>query len=356
MPQPKDEIAIVIAGDYFGFWQDFELKSAIDSYTTFSFKAPWDPSRREFRDTFRPFSYHSVEVLLDLETQLTGTMLVNDPDFDSESSVITANGYARPAVFEDVNATPGTPLEFKKQKLRSIATQIADPFGIKIAMEGGEGAVFDKVKIDRGNKIQEFLVDLAKQRNFVITDTVDGDLLFWQSVEPGNPVARFVEGERPLVKIKPKFSPQDYYSEVTGYAKKKRGKAPVKWTEHNRWLEQPLRPLTFHLEDTERADAPEATKAKIGRMFANMVSYAIEGLPGWRDPQGNRWQRNTTVTVKAPRAMIYEETELVIREVTLTQTAEVKSTTLELCLPGAFNGKLPDFLPWDEGDRVKLFG
>jgi prophage tail gpP-like protein len=71
-------------------------------------------------------------------------------------------------------------------------------------------------------------------------------------------------------------------------------------------------------------------------------------MPGWRDPQGDLWQPNKTMLLTAPRAMIYRRTELLIRSVTLRQKADVETASLELCLPGAFNGKTPDFMPWDE--------
>lgn len=83
-------------------------------------------------------------------------------------------------------------------------------------------------------------------------------------------------------------------------------------------------------------------------MFGNMVSYVVEGIPTWRDPKGNLWRPNTTITLKAPEAMIYRETEFLIRNVTLRQDAQSKTATLGLVLPGAFSGETPSRLPFEE--------
>lgn len=347
---PLESVALVLGGEYFGFWRDLEIKRAIDTYSTVSFGAPFEPERPEFRKTFRPFSFTPCELLVSLETLVTGFMLDVLPDADPSSRRCSVSAYAKPAVWHDVTAPEALvgKLEFKKLGLQQIAEQIGAPFGIGVDFPDGAGKPFDKVKLDPDKKIQEFLVDLAKQRNRVLTDTRDGRLLCWQSVEPGKPVHAFVEGKEPLVKITPRFSPQDYYSEITGFGKRKRGKSPARWTEHNRWLTEPLRPNTFKLEDSERADVPEATQARLGRMFANMASFTIPDLPGWRDPQGKIWEPNTTVLVTAPGCMIYRETEMLIREVTLRQNENEESATLEVVLPGAFSGKVPDDLPWDE--------
>jgi prophage tail gpP-like protein len=101
------------------------------------------------------------------------------------------------------------------------------------------------------------------------------------------------------------------------------------------------------VSDTESADVPLATMAMVGRMVANVVSYTVDGLPGWRDPHGNLWRPNTTVVLEAPGVMVYKETELMIRSVRLTQTAAIETASLELVLPGVFGGEMPTSLPWD---------
>jgi prophage tail gpP-like protein len=144
------------------------------------------------------------------------------------------------------------------------------------------------------------------------------------------------------------FSPQDYFSELTGFAQKKKRKAAAKWTELNPWLREILRPNSFKLDDAERGDAPEATKAKLARMFGNMASFQIDDLPTWRDPQGDLWEPNTTITLLAPEVMCYRRVELLIREVVLKQSATSETASLNLVLPGSFSGVAPTELPWDE--------
>lgn len=343
-----------VIGSYFGYWSGVEIKRSIDTYSSVKFDAPFEPERKEFRKMFRPFTFPKLEVLINLETIVTGFVLDVEPELSPEFRKLNVTGYAKPAVLHDCMLPPdafGKGLEFKKLSLRSIAERIGAPFTITSDFRDEDSTPFDKVKLEIDKKLQEFLVDLAKQRSRVLTDTPAGELLCWQSVEPGNPVASFVEGVQPLTKVSAKFSPQEYYSEITGFGKKKRARGEARWTALNHWLEAPRRSHTFKLEDSERADVPTATLAKLGRMFASILEVEITDLPGWRDPQGNLWQPNTTLKLTSPSAMIYRESEFLIRDVVFRQTPETETTSLTLVLPGAFSGKLPDDLPWDESDE-----
>ncbi len=368
--QPREDVAITIGdvtgigdgsrqtgsvrGEYFGYWQNVEIKRSIDTYSTVRFEAPFEPSRKEFRETFRPFTFKRLECLVNLETLVTGFCLGIDPSFDPNSRVIEVTGYAKPAVFHKVNVLPdelGKGMQFNGQALRAIAERLGLPFGITCDFQHDDKTPFKKCKIEIDKKIQEFLVDLAKQRNCVIADNRQGEALFWQGVAPGFPVGELNEGTPPFTKASATFNPEDYFSQITGFGKKKRGRKETRWTALNHWLEKPLRPHTFKLEDAERADVPEATLRKMGGMFADMASFEIPDLPGWRDPNGDLWEPNTTLLVKAPSVMIYRQTELLIRNVTLKQTKDADTATLEVVLPGAFSGKIPEFLPWDESDE-----
>jgi prophage tail gpP-like protein len=85
----------------------------------------------------------------------------------------------------------------------------------------------------------------------------------------------------------------------------------------------------------------------LGRMVASVATYTVEDLPTWRDPAGKLWAPNTTIMITAPGAMIYKETELLIRAIKFKQTGDEETATLELVLPGSFGGTQPKALPWD---------
>jgi prophage tail gpP-like protein len=337
-----------IEGDFFGYWSELDICRKIDGYSSVGFSAPFEATRKEFRETFRPFTFKPLQVLIDLEAIFTGTLVHPQPDVEPDSKSVAVTAYSLPAVFEDCDAPPAGLKEYTGFDLRQICEALAGHFGIKVAFQADAGAPFKKIKVDPDKKIQAFLEELTKQRNVVISDTAAGELLIWQSVATGSPVCHFEQGTAPLGKVEVQFEPREYFSEMTGFAKKTRKKKPASATVKNPWLSEPFRPHTFKLDDCDRGDAQEATEAKMARMFANMATYVIPDIPSWRDPKGKLWAPNTTITLRAPDAMCYRKTELLVRQVDLHQDKEEggETATLSCCLPGAFSGKMPTELPW----------
>lgn len=330
-------------------WPSITIHRQLDSFATVQADgAPFDSSRLEFRETFRPMTFRPLEVFVDDERIFAGRLVGVVPDAEAKSATVSVSGYAHPGMLAD-NMEPedSLPLEFKGLGLRAIATTLAEPFEIVVRFNDDAGAKFAKVKLEVDQKPYDFLADLARQRNGVLTSDSDGALVFLRSIGVGDPVGRLRLGEHPVLRVTPAFGPQGYHSHITGYAKHKRGRRGGRYTVRNPYLTDVLRPMAFKLSDTDPADVPTAAVAKLGRMFGNAATYTVE-LATWRDPKGRLWKPNTTVLLTAPDAMVYRETELLVRAVTLFEDATAKRATLQLVLPGAFTGEIPEVLPWAE--------
>jgi prophage tail gpP-like protein len=363
-----ENVQLVIDNKSFHGWTDIEIKLSLDSFSTVSFSAPFEPDRAEFRQIFEPFTFKPVQGLVGGDIVFTGTMIGVNPQVEPNARTIEVSAYSVPGVLGDCTSPSGfgrrgrrsgtgpIPRQFGGYTLQAIATKLCEPFGIKVTFLDPPGAPFASVAIKIEEKIHSFLVELAKQRGLVITNDATGGLIFQKSVVDGSSVVTFIEGHAPLTTVRPTFSPQEYYSEITGYAPAKHRKPGSQYTLQNKWLgdgvddeSTPInahRPMCCKFDDTEVGDAPDATMAKMGRMFGNMVSYEIEGLPTWRDPQGKLWTPNTLLKLTAPGAMIYKETVLLVRGVTLKQNANAETASLNLVLPNAFGGQMPTRLPW----------
>lgn len=346
MPDRIEDVSLRIDGRDWRAWETIEIQRTLDSFSTVGFSAPFQPERDEFRSTFQPFSYKPLDLHVGDELLFTGTLLGVDPALDPESKNVQTSAYSLPAVLADVTA-PATayPLELNGLKLGRIAETLAEPFGLTVQMDADDGAVFRRVALDPDQLIQSFLIELAQQRNLVISDTPAGALRFLRSTSGGAPVARLREGQPPLTSVVSTFSPQSYFSEITGIAKTRSGRGGARFTVQNPFLSGVTRPHTFRLEDTDGADVPAAARAKLGRMLGAALSVSCE-VPTWRDASGALWKPDTTVLLEAPGAMIYRETEFIIRDVTLRQEPGSLSASLSLVLPGAYSGEVPTELPW----------
>lgn len=336
-------------GRRFGEWSEIELQFGLDSYSAASLSGPWDPERKDLRAAFQPLSFPAVTVSVGDELVLTGQVKDVAPSVDATQASVGVTVYSTAHQLTEICAPKELlPLEFNGMDLRQIAQRLAgSATGVSVTFDGGSpGARFARARLEPDGKIHDFLRDLAIQRAFVLSDLPSGDLIFRSEAPTGSPVARL--SGQPLGRVSVQFQPSDWFFSITGRACQRAGNAGASYTEVNR-LYRAIYPRTrtASVSDTAAADVPRATKAMVGRMVASVATYTVEDLPTWRDPSGKLWRPNTTLTLTAPGAMIYQETELLIRSVKLNQKGDEETATLELVLPGSFGGALPKRLPWD---------
>lgn len=348
-----NEVSLLIDGKRFRFWTDITITRAIDNMDTIEFSAPFDSNidsenLNTFRKIFKPFSFKDVVISVGGVILFTGTMVDIIPVLNNDGKIVSVSCYSLPGVLNDCNAPASDyPLEFIGLNLKDIANSIIKPFGIGLQFNANPGAIFDLVAIEATETVLSFLTKLAKQRNLIISSTPKGRLLFHQSATTGNPVTQLKQGESPLLSVTPIFNPQQYYSSITGIESAITGVPGSQFTVKNPKLSNVLRPNTFSIPDTNTADVSTTVNARMGRMFANVVSYTID-VSTWRDSKGNLWKPNTTLILHAHDVMIYKNYEFVIRSVTFRRDKSSESATLNLVIPGSFEGKTPSRLPWDE--------
>lgn len=345
--QTENEVAVLIDGSRFRFWDSVRITRSIDAMDTVEFGAPFDPNAPGMRETFRPFSYKSLDINVGGAPLFTGTLIGIDPVLSQNSTTIAASGYSLPGVLNDCTPPPSSfPLEFNGQDLRGIAGSIAGDFGLAVEFPDGAGPVFERVACDPGQKALAFLIDLAKQRNFIVRSSPAGALVFFQPGQAGVPVARLRQGASPVLSVTPRFNPQQYHSHVTGIEPVTVGTGGGQYTVRNPRLQGVIRPITFTAQDTEGGDVTAAVEAKAGRMFGSMASYSVE-VSTWRDTNGDLWEPNTTVTLEAPDAMVYSEYSFTVRSVAFDHDGTQETATLDLVIPGSFSGQQPEALPWE---------
>ena len=343
----ENEVVLNVAGKRFRFWENIKITRTVDSFDTITFSAPFDVDNKEFKAAFQPFNYTAIDVTISGEPLFTGIMVSVNPTLEASRRAVDVMGYSKPGVLNDCTPPASAfPLEWNGQGLQDIARDIAATFGLAVEFTGQQGAIFERVAADPDKKAYQFLMELARQRNFIISSTARGAVLFQRSVNPGDPVATLEQGVPPLEAVTPEFNPQQYYSHVTGVQPALLGIPGAQFTVENPRLKGVIRPLTFKADDTDGTELKEAVEAKAGRMFGSAVSYPVT-VSTWRDSQGDLWAPNTTIVLVAPGAMVYTEYEFIIRSVTLSRSGGSESAVLNLVLPGAFEGKIPEVLPWD---------
>lgn len=344
-----NEVAILLDGKRFRYWNSVTITRAIDSIDTMNFNAPFDSENVEFRKVFQPFSFKKIVITVSGNPLFTGTLINIVPNLSSELQTISVDGYSFPGVLQDCTPSVNSlPVEFNNQTLEEIAKKLLLPFGIEVEFQGGEEqAALKKVACEPTEKIFSFLTKLAKQKGLLISSTETGKLLFTKAIVNSKPVAILKQGHPPLLTTSADFNPQEYYSHITGIETTKIGKKGARYTEKNPHVKTIFRPFTFTASDIKSGELKQAVEAKVGRMFANFVSYNIS-VPTWRDSEGELWTPNTIISLEAPNAMIYKEYKFLIKSVVLNRDSEKETARLNLVLPNAFNNEIPKELPWVE--------
>jgi prophage tail gpP-like protein/phage tail protein X len=351
----NDEVVILIEGDRWRWFSDVVISSFVDSFRTASFTAPFDSSNEQFKSTFKPLSFKTIQIFIGGTSVFYGYMVDIAPSMKADIKTISVSCYSFCAPLNDCTAASGSAQQWKGATVDDIARDLARPFGIDVPTIIQDpliplvNPVFKDVSIKFTDKILKFLVNLSSQRRLLIADTGEGELVFQKSVNVPHTATRaeLVQGVgSPMVAINPSFAPQEHYSHITGASSSDIGTKSANYSITSPLFDGAFRPLNFTAKDIKAGELADNVAAKVARMLGNTVTYKVE-LNTWRDEKGEVWEPNTTISVDAPDAMIYGSYPFMIKGVDLRVTDSLRSATLTLGLPGSFTGDIPQVFPWD---------
>ena len=180
IPQNTDfnntnETAVRIKGNRFRFWETIEIVRSIDSFSIINLGVPFEPDAPDFKENFRPFSFNDVDVLVGGDPLFSGFMMNINPVVNPKSNIISVNAYSSPGVLNDCTAPASAfPLEWSGQGLQEISTYLASLFGLGVEFKSDQGAIFERVASEPGKKVLAFIIDLAKQRNLIVSSSARG--------------------------------------------------------------------------------------------------------------------------------------------------------------------------------------
>ncbi len=337
-----DDVALRVKGRKFTGWTGVSIGMAIDQVAdTFSLSMPYDPARNDLRQAFRPFGYERVEVRLDDELMITGTVDKVEAATGADDRTLSVEGRSLTGPLVDCGILGD--LEFSGLALSTIARKVCGPFGIVVRADNDTGPI-DIARAEYGQTVADFLLSLAGPRNLFLNSSYDGKLVIsWARALAQRPaVAALVEGERPLLSVSASFDGTRRFSKyrrATQFA----GAVDIMGEAVDSGVSV-YRPNLAAAGDADTDPGATARRARTAG-FAGAVSVTAT-LAGWRRPDGARWAERQAVTLKAPGAMLPTETKYIIAGLTLKLDTGGKTSELRLVLPELYSGEMPKVTPW----------
>lgn len=309
-----DEVRLIIEGqELTGFNDGVTIDMAADHIADgFSVNCPWDPADVTLRRLFRPFGYQTVQIYLGDEITLDGRVDKVTPSLDGSDRVIVLEGRSKTGALCDCSIDGD--LQFDGLTLAGISRKLSGRLGVDVRADA-DTAPIPETRAEYGQAVGEYLNSLAAPRNILLNSSYDGMLVLTSgaALSARPPVAPLEEG-RNLVSASSAFDSSARFSlykvatqfagieDIVGQATDAR--VPV------------TRPNISAAGETDTD--PNQTAGRL-RTEAVAKAFSVSArVSGWRRDDGKRWSDRQVVTLKAPSAMIYEPTPLIIAGCKLT--------------------------------------
>jgi len=145
----------------------------------------------ELDNLVKPKSFTPVTVSIGGEPIVTGVLYGRQSTTETGRS-LTMTIYT--ATVDLVDSALKPPYEYNNITFKELLIKIVKPMGYNITFDADTGGAFDRVTATKGQKIFDFLRNLARQRGVLLSCNTGTDLVVTQAKTIGAPVATLEEG------------------------------------------------------------------------------------------------------------------------------------------------------------------
>ena len=314
----------------------------------------WTPGTdKELDRVTRPFGYERAAIYIGNTLLCNGRLYGTAPEMTERGLTKGLTGYS--FTIDAVDSTVMPPYELNNVTLKQLADYYCAPMGVKAVFEGDWGGPFKAVTAHEGERIFDHLAKLASQRGGLLTNTPEGDMLFWRARTRSKPVGTLQEGGPFCVGWRANYDGRKRwhsYKIVTAGVKGREKPAARKWGSaapaSSRVLPSTITEIdelvplsrfqTFRADEVTPGNVANAARWKRNKSFADALTIPFP-VSGWHDPNGALWEVNTTVTVVSATLGVPRGFTFLVRAVEFELAEDQRSAVLYLLPPTAYSGK-----------------
>ena len=223
-----------VAGQEITKWENLTLTLRFDSVkSVFSMDMYWNPFDKKMRLVMLPGGYNTVIIVSDNEQVLFTGIFIN-PSFKSSSKpcLVNLSGYSLTGVLEDVeySAIFSDSTQINGKSFFYICQTVCNKLGLRVKDNTGGQAkriittkdlkadtIIERNEPDREQSIADYLSDLAKGLNIVLSHNEHGDLVLNYNLGDSDAVFNFSQG-MPGVEYELSLDGSQMHSEITAAA------------------------------------------------------------------------------------------------------------------------------------------
>ena len=342
----SNNLQIFIDGEELKHFTGFSLSQSLDVVgDMFGATFPFYPDEKKYRDLFRPFEYQRVVIHINGKKIFTGRLEQTVPALTPRDATVVASGRSLPGKIVDVTFEHGDTLQFTQAKLDEIVAQVLARYDFKAVFANDPGAIFEEAgPSSLAETLFRFIQNLAKQRRLLMGQDAEGNLLFRRAITSGPVVAELVEGQEGLTLSTATYDGTARYSSFDVF-----GQEPGVNDNYARVVDPALdgihRPLSVQANNNNAGSIIESANWIASAGIARSVTIPVE-LAGWTRPDGELWSENTLLTLQAKSIMLYRSSTYLITRVLFKRNGATDTTKLDLAIPGAYSGTMPEGYPW----------
>jgi len=308
----------------------------------------WDPTDADFTELVKPYGYQDVKVYVGQYLVITGRIYNPRPKLSPDGNVLVLEGYSLTADCADSTLSANIPPEKAKLTLKQRAEDLLKPLGLKTVFEVDEGEAFDRITAEPEDTIFEHLATLATQRSVLISSTIKGEVIFYQTTTA--PPAGVLEEEfPPYQSLEASFDGRkrfNSYRAICPTPKKMRKKGGTNMLEAVAKDETvpKSRFQTFRAHDATAGNIQSVAEWRRSKQVAESLTIPFP-VSSWYTADGDLWRENTLVTVKSPTIFVPNGFDFLIKSVEYIFDANGTTAILTLVPPEVYTGGEIDE-PW----------
>lgn len=332
------------------YFNNFNLSLRYDSVaSSFGFSFFADLENEEHRILCKIAQYQLARLEHNGELLISAFILSQAITDSATPSLKSFSGYSIPGVLEDSQIPPyAYPLQSDGLTLKQIAEKLMRPFQIKIdidpSVEHLMNQPYKETTADPTQTVKDYLVELATQKNIIVSHTPIGHLLFTRAKIDQKPIIDFGEGliadSYNLI-----FPGQAMHSHiwVMKQADSDGGNAGQSLIE-NPYVPTSttaFRPKVIIQSSGDDLDTDKAAQNALASELKNLK--LVITVDRW-DVNGIILKPNSIVSVQNPRLFMDKKTNWFVEQVDYEGDAEKLTATITCVLPETYSGKYPKYI------------